>query len=64
MQGRIALIHRKTFTYLVDLIKDDYFGEVAFFSSKSRTCTAKSRDFTEVFIMDKDMFLDCAKDYP
>jgi len=60
----VTVLHRKTFTYLDDLIKDEYFGEISFFSSKPRTLTVKSRDFTEVYIIDKEWFLDTAGNYP
>ena len=34
--GRVALIHKETKTFIRDLVKDDYFGEIGFFSSLPR----------------------------
>lgn len=34
--GKVAIVHKKTKTFIKDLIKDDYFGEIGFFSSLHR----------------------------
>ncbi|CDW85301.1 UNKNOWN [Stylonychia lemnae] len=50
--------------YLTQGKKDDYFGEIGFFSGCPRTNTVKSRDFTEVLTIKRDKFLEIAEDYP
>jgi len=57
------MIHRRSLTYIDELIKDDFFGELAFFSEKPRRTTVKSRDFTDCFILDRWAFLDKAESY-
>lgn len=63
MQGMIAMIHKATHTYFLDLVKDQYFGDIEFFSENPRILTAKSRDFTEVYAINKSDFLTIAEDY-
>lgn len=48
VSGFVSVLHKATQTYIKDLNKDQYFGEIGFFSEKNRQCTVKSRDFTEV----------------
>ena len=59
----VAMIHKHTHTYIIDLVKDDYFGEVGFFTDNPRLISAKSRDFTETYVIYKKDFLDIADDY-
>ena len=46
--GRISIFHKKTKTHIKDLLKDQYFGEISFFSTLPRQTSAKARDFTDV----------------
>ena len=60
VQGKVAMIHKQTHTFVTDLKKDAYFGELGFFSGDPRQLSAKSRDFTEVYRLQKyDMFEIC-----
>ena len=43
-------------SFIKELIKDDYFGEIAFFSDLPRQATIKSRDYTDVHILSKEVF--------
>lgn len=36
IKGKVTIISRKTRTYIKDLGKDDYFGEIGFFSEQPR----------------------------
>lgn len=56
VKGKVAILHRKSRTYIKDLGKDDFFGEIGFFSEKPRQATAKSRDFTHLLVLDHDSF--------
>ena len=61
----MTIIHRKkTRTYIKDLDKDDYFGEIGFFSEKPRQATAKSRDFTHLLVLDHDTFAKKTEQFP
>jgi hypothetical protein len=57
MSGKISMIHKLTHTYFLDLVKDDYFGEVEFFTDEPRKLSGKSRDFTEIYAIKKDKFV-------
>jgi CRP-like cAMP-binding protein len=57
------MIHKESHTYILDLIKDQYFGELGFFTDNPRTLSAKSRDFTETYVINKTSFLKIAEDY-
>ena len=34
--GKVVIIHKQTVSYITDLRKDDYFGEISFFSDLPR----------------------------
>jgi CRP-like cAMP-binding protein len=63
VKGKVAILHRKTRTYIKDLGKDDFFGEIGFFSEKARQATAKSRDFTHLLVLDHDSFEKKAEEF-
>lgn len=63
LSGRVAVIHKRTHSYLDDLIREEYFGEIGFFSDNPRCATIKSRDFTELFVLDADTFLEVAEHF-
>ena len=62
--GKVGLIHKRTFTYIRELKKQEYFGEIGFFSDSTRTCTVRSLDFTDVLTIKKENFLEIAADFP
>jgi CRP-like cAMP-binding protein len=64
VKGKVTIIHRKTRTYIHDLGKDDYFGEIGFFSEKPRQATVKSRDFTHSLVLDHDAFAKKTEKFP
>jgi hypothetical protein len=59
----VAMIHKQTHTFVIDLHKDSYFGELGFFNGEPRTLSAKSRDFTEVYRINKDDFFEICENY-
>ena len=63
LQGKAAIIHKRTHTFIQNLQQDSYFGEVAFFSGLVRQTTVKSREFTELFVITTDNFLELARLY-
>ena len=59
-KGNIVLIHKKSGTFIKELGTDEYFGEIAFFSRfVSRKVSAKSKNFTEAFTIQKSQFFEC-----
>lgn len=63
VKGKVAILHRKSRTYIKDLGKDDFFGEIGFFSEKPRQSTAKSRDFTHLLVLEHDKFAKKAEEF-
>lgn len=57
------MIHKKTHTFVLDLKQGDNFGEIGFFTDNPRLLSAKSRDYTELYVIDKSDFLRIAEDY-
>ena len=55
--GKVAVIDKKSKTHLKDLVQDQYFGEISFFSDHPRQATIKARDFTEVLVLKRDDIL-------
>jgi CRP-like cAMP-binding protein len=51
------MIHKASHTYMKELYKDDYFGEVEFFTDESRKLTARTTDFSECYVISKKNFL-------
>lgn len=47
-------------SFIKPLTKDNYFGEIGFFSDLPRQATAKSRDYTDLMILSKTGFLQIA----
>lgn len=60
VNGKVSIIHKSSKTHILDLFKDRYFGEIAFFTDLNRQSTVNSRDFTEVFILKREEFLHMA----
>lgn len=46
VEGKVAMIHKKTHTFFKDLKKDQYFGEMGALTNEARIMSAKARDFT------------------
>eukprot|EP00347_Sterkiella_histriomuscorum_P000699 403374844 len=62
-QGKVCLIHRQTYTYIIDLEKEQSFGEIGFFSDCQRQVTVKSRDYTDVLTVNLIDFLNIANTF-
>lgn len=63
IQGKVAMIHKQSHTFITDLGKDQYFGEIGVFSGQSRQLSAKSRDFTEAYRITKENLFGCCENY-
>ena len=60
VSGKVSIIDKKTKTHIIDLIQDQYFGEISFFSDIPRQATVKARDFCEMLVLRRDDFLTMA----
>ena len=54
--GRVTLLHKESKTYIKELEKNKYFGEISFFTAKPRTTTVIAKDFTEIYIIKRQDF--------
>lgn len=45
------MLHKASHTFIIDLNKGDYFGEIGFFTDNPRNLSAKSREYTEIYII-------------
>ena len=52
-EGKVALIHKQSHTFIKDIGKDTHFGEIGVLKEEPRSLSAKARDFTEVFLLKK-----------
>ena len=57
------MIQKSTHSFIIDLIKGDYFGEIGFFSEMPRCLSCKSREYTELYCISNKDFLKIAADY-
>ncbi len=57
------MLHKASHTFILDLNKGDYFGEIGFFTDNPRLLSAKSREFTELYVIQKKDLLKIAEDY-
>ena len=57
VEGKVAMIHKASHTFLKDLKKDNFMGEIGMFKSEPRTLSAKCRDFSQIYILNgQDLF--------
>lgn len=63
MKGKVE-IFTNTGTVLKELGVGGHFGEISFFSGKSRGLSAKSKDFTTLFSIDRNEFIKVLMKYP
>ena len=57
------MIHETSHTFLKDLMKGDYFGEIGFLTDNPRMVSAKAREYTELYVIHKSDFIKIAEDY-
>ena len=58
------LVHKKSFTFIKELMVEEFFGEYAFFSDYPRKATAKSKNYLEVCVINKIAFLAKIESFP
>ena len=62
-QGKVAMLHKQSHTFIKDLHGNTYFGELGIINDQPRCLSAKSRDFTEIFILYKNDFIEISEKY-
>ena len=62
-KGTVVIMQKKSHTYIKELVVDEYFGEISFFSDLKRQATARSRGFTEILSLNKDSFKRIADEF-
>ncbi|CAD8144672.1 unnamed protein product [Paramecium octaurelia] len=63
-KGEVDIYFMKTNIVIDNKIKNDYFGEISFFSNQMRSASAISRNFSHIFVLNQQKFLEIAKFYP
>lgn len=56
-QGKVEIYLKECDKVLKTLGKGSYFGEIAFFTGKPRSASARSLNFSEVFCLNKERFM-------
>ena len=54
LDGKVEIYHESTRTVFVELGKKEYFGEIAFFLDRVRSCSARSLIFSELLYLQKE----------
>lgn len=54
--GKVAMIHKQSHTFITSLNPESHVGELGFLMETPRTLSAKARDFTEVYLIQKSDF--------
>ena len=47
------MIHKQTHSYIKDLKNEEYFGQIGVLKEEPRSLSAKARDFTETYRLNK-----------
>lgn len=63
LQGKVAMLHKQSHTFIKDIEKDCHFGELGFLLGEPRCLSAKARDFTEVFVISRTDFEMVSENY-
>lgn len=62
--GNIILYHIKTHTFIKEIKEGSILGERGFFTNHKRMCSARSKEFTEVLLIEKTAFTEIVERYP
>ena len=62
-RGKVAMIHKQSHTYIIDLTEREHFGELGMLAERPRSLSAKARDYTESIIIRKQIFYKVAENY-
>lgn len=62
--GKVNIYYHKCDRVLKTLAKGEYFGEMSFFSGLPRTAGAKSVNFTSVYSIQRERFIEAVQHFP
>ena len=57
------MIHKMSHTFVTDLAKDSYFGELGVLKEEPRCLSARAREFTEAYTLNKEKFYRISENY-
>jgi hyperpolarization activated cyclic nucleotide-gated potassium channel 2 len=63
-EGNVNIVIQKTKQVIARLEKNDYFGEIGFFTNLDRTASVRSINFTDLFYFDRNDFMTLLSKYP
>ncbi|CAD8056617.1 unnamed protein product [Paramecium sonneborni] len=63
-KGEVDIYFMKTNIVIDKKIKNDYFGEISFYSNQIRSASTISRTFSHIFVLNQQKFLEIARSYP
>ncbi|CAD8043177.1 unnamed protein product [Paramecium primaurelia] len=63
-KGDVTIYFMKTNIVIDNKVKYDYFGEISFFTNQVRSASAKSKQFSHIFVLNQKKYLQIAKLYP
>ena len=61
--GKIAMIHKQSYSFVIELAVESTFGEIGVFRNDKRILTARAMDFTIVYFIKKDHFYKIVKNF-
>jgi len=64
LTGKVELVYGKSNIRIALLEKTKTFGALAFFMEAPRATAAKSMDFTTLFELPRELFVEKLKDFP
>ncbi len=64
IRGELEVISGKEAVVKNKLIDGDFFGEIALFKNVNRTATIRAITYSDLYILDKDVFDYCLKQFP
>ena len=64
IRGELEVISGKEAVVKNKLIDGDFFGEIALFKNVNRTASIRAITYSDLYILDKDVFDYCLKQFP
>jgi len=62
--GKIEIFNFKSNAYLKVLTKGNYFGELSFFTAQARSASARSVDFSALYLIKRNEFIALLDEFP
>ena len=62
--GKVHIYYEQCKKTIKTLTYGSFFGEISFFSDKPRSAGARSNNFSSVYYLTRERFLEVIKEYP